>query len=274
MIVSLTRKVLRKLNSVGRRAASGVHGRFAVDMEQVEGREASTFNELSWSEKAAMDRLASVRAEMGLPPFDPASDSVHWLIAAAVSVSGSDIRNVLEIGTFNGAFTECLSRLFPDARIVTCDLEDEDDEFRNSYDRSTQSELSSFISVRNAHLDRPNVTFKQVSSFFLPAVLTEKFDLVWVDGWHLNPDVSWDLCNAYHFLRPDGILMLDDVVVDEKHVVEGYVSSESHHAMQAIKTYTGSDVHYFMKRRDRSRQLFATDRKYVAVMRKKELNAS
>ena len=43
-----------------------------------------------------------------------------------------------------------------------------------------------------------------------------KFDAIWVDGDHHNPQVTIDLINCTHLIKKDGILCNDDVIDDLK----------------------------------------------------------
>jgi len=69
--------------------------------------------------------------------------SVHWTLFSCLAETKS-IKNILEIGTYDGSATKVLSQLFPESRIETVDLPDDDPILRNSYSRDSEDTLGVF----------------------------------------------------------------------------------------------------------------------------------
>ena len=113
-----------------------------------------------------------------------------------------------------------------------------------------------------------NLPFIPRSSFHLREEVRGEFDLIWVDGWHLYPDVAWDLCTAYHLLSSGGVLMCDDVIQMRTRYVAGYVSSDSFEVLQYIEKETEEPVVFFLKRMDPLLYARVQTRKYVAYWAK------
>jgi predicted O-methyltransferase YrrM len=200
--------------------------------------------------------------------FDFASDSIHWLVFSALSVAKTDVRHILEIGTFDGEFTWILSRLFPEAKITTVDLPGSDPLLRDFYNRESDSDFQRYKAKQKANLANGNINLVESNSFFLLDKVSEKFDLIWVDGGHLYPEVAWDLCSAYHLCRDDGQVLCDDVIPLKKFYKDRYVSTESFEVLKYLQARTPIELILFLKRRNPFFFAVKKDRKYVSCMQK------
>jgi predicted O-methyltransferase YrrM len=60
----------------------------------------------------------------------------------------TQVKNILEIGTFNGQFTNFLSQIYPNAKISTIDLDENDAEFKDQYNRQNKNMLNKFLNQR------------------------------------------------------------------------------------------------------------------------------
>ena len=181
----------------------------------------------------------------------------------------------MEIGTFTGGGTEILSELFPFSKIDTVDLPKSDPIFSDTYGNPDSKKYDKYISKRKRVLNRPNVFFHEINSFFL---LNEfdgnKFDLIWIDGGHLYPVVAWDVCNCYHLCNSGGYILIDDIkftnempIVDNYKNPPKYVNDDSYKTIEYILNRASLDVTYFIKR-DRGKYLANPfKRKYIAVIR-------
>lgn len=198
--------------------------------------------------------------------------SNHWLIFSALSLpSVPEIKSILEIGTFDGKTTKLLSELFPNAKITTVDLADDDPIFINSYKREKQAQRDKFINDRDSIVkNNDRIEFIQSSSFFLKEHLSEgqKFDLVWVDAAHNFPEVSWDICNGYFRTNKNGYLMCDDVIPTLSGHRDDYASPDSFMALNHLEERIGNKVHYFLKRNSYLWSAKQNKRKYVALVKK------
>ena len=200
--------------------------------------------------------------------FDWAEDSVHWLVFAAYARSGKCINRILEIGTFDGEFTWLLSQLFPEARIVTVDLPEHDPLLRGLYDREDDKKYARYQALQQTNIDQPNIQALKVNSLFLLDHATAPFDLIWVDGGHLYPEVAWDICQAWHLCAPGGAILCDDVINSHRHYRDDYVSTESFEAIEYLTNRIGAKPDLFLKRRNPEYHAFKHLRKYVARVNK------
>ena len=88
-------------------------------------------------------------------------NSEHQIIFSSISCQRKDVKNILEIGTYDAKNAFLLSKLFPKAKILTLDLPNRNKNFKNTYGRKKINELSNFIEERDHLLKNcKNVSFK------------------------------------------------------------------------------------------------------------------
>ena len=241
------------------------------NLELFRKEESARFEKAGFDRRRALAELNRQLEAMALPPFDQCGDmaSVHWLLFACLSQSKS-IGRILEIGTFDGQTTALLAKLFPAAEIVTLDLPETDPILAGTYDysRGGDERLRAFEQRLRYNTSAPNVRLLRANSFFIPAVVQDKFDLIWIDGGHLYPEIAWDLCNAYHLLRSGGILMCDDVIPNPKGIRDAYVSPDSHAILSYITERTKDTLQLFLKRESPDWSADPRSRKFVALLQK------
>ncbi|MBO6675215.1 MAG: class I SAM-dependent methyltransferase [Rhizobiales bacterium] len=245
--------------------------RLRYDLPTHQAEEKAKFSALGFDIDAGRAQLNTALAAIESEPYDDVTgtDSVHWLLFAALSLTprGQTVRNILEIGTFRGKTTLLLKALFPAAQIVTCDLPDDDPILTSSYRRDTAEALAEYKSVRDQRVGRPGITFVEANSFFLPEKTTGPYDLIWMDGGHLYPEVAWDFCNSWHMCRPGGIIMCDDVIPNPRGAVS-YAADESHRVISYAASRTGVAPLYFLKRLNPQWSADPVTRKFVAWLEK------
>lgn len=233
--------------------------------------ELDKFAALGLDRDAGIIRLNAALEEIGSAAYNDitGTDSAHWVLFAALSVSprAACIKDVLEIGTFRGKTAHLLKVLFPHATVVTCDLPEHDPILTQSYRRDTPEGLAEYRATRDRRIRRPGITFVEANSFFLPEYAPGPYDLIWMDGGHLFPEVAWDLCNAWHMCRPGGILMCDDVIPDSRGK-DAYASDESHQVLRYLAARTGQEPVYILKRFNPAWSADPVSRKFVAWLEK------
>jgi spermidine synthase len=82
------------------------------------------FSEWNLDRKQAISKIDMVLQELYKENYSENNGmwSEHLLIMAAISSQPNQIRNILEIGTFDGQTARILSKLFPESEITTIDL--------------------------------------------------------------------------------------------------------------------------------------------------------
>ena len=204
--------------------------------------------------------------ELGYPIYNESQGmySEHLIIFAAISETNLKIKNILEIGTFDGKTATILARLFPDSDIKTIDLSDNDPIFINTYARKNNPK--EFIKKRNTLLSRfKSINFLQINSLELSLKnKLPKQDLIWVDGAHGYPIVVSDITNAIGLMHQESILMCDDIFKRTTKYDSLYVSTAGFETLSAFRDSNILETHYFSKRIGRK---FNSKYKYVSFSR-------
>jgi len=157
--------------------------------------------------------------------------------------------NILEIGTFTADFSNFISKIYDDCQITTIDLDDSDQQFINSYGREEKKNLDKFLELRKKNLMRKNINFIKLNSINIKKhFYGKKFDLIWIDGDHLNPQVTIDIINSLDLLNNHGIICTDDVIMDINFKNNKYVSNEGFFTLKQLEN-NGILKNYFLIKR-------------------------
>lgn len=237
------------------------------DPEKMRQVEDAKFAEAGVDREDALKVLSQHLPALGVEDYNSGENmsSVHWLLFAALSRK-QGFRRILEIGTFDGQTTALLSRLFPKAEIVTVDLPPSDPILAGTYSRDTPSAIESYERRLAVNTAAANIRVLRVNGFFLPSAIEGTFDLIWVDGGHLYPEVAWDLCNGWNHLNSGGVLMCDDVISHPRGTRDAYVSPDSSSVLNYITVRTGDRCWYFLKRESPEWSADPRARKFVAML--------
>ena len=168
-------------------------------------------HQIGLSRTHGLDKLNKVLEDLMGKKYDERDGmfSEHLVLLASISLANTQIKRILEIGTFDGRTALILSRLFPQAEIVSIDLPDNGSDFEQLYNR--KGVVEEFTSVRDNHIRQArNVDFRQVNSLAL-SEWREDFDLIWIDGAHGYPVVAMDVINSFRLAKKNAYLLIDDV---------------------------------------------------------------
>jgi len=193
----------------------------------------------------------------------------------------TNIDKILEIGTFNGEFTNFLSEIFPDAEVISIDLDEKNHSFTSSYDREDSKKLIKFLEIRKNNLDNKNIKFIQMSSLELENNFKNKsFDLIWIDGDHFNPQVTIDIFQCLKLIKKNGVICVDDVLKDDEILKKGdnkwqklrreYVSGDSFKTLEYFNNLGYLKTSYLLKRVSR-RNLDV--KKFISISSLKDLTS-
>ena len=117
--------------------------------------------------------------------------------------------------------------------------------------------------MRDKNLSKKNINFIKLNSLNIKKYFKQKkFDLIWVDGDHLNPQVTLDIINSLDLLNNDGIICTDDVIMDYKYKKNKYVSNESFFTLKHLEDNRLIKNYYLIKRINLHN---AITKKYVSV---------
>ena len=125
--------------------------------------------------------------------------------------------------------------------------------------------LNDFILNRNKNLEPKNIQFIELDSYNLIDVFfgKNKFDLIWIDGDHLNPQVTIDILSSLKLITANGLIVIDDVI-KEKDYMDDYVSNESFLLLEKLKSEKIIDFDLIVKRISKKNFYL---KKYIALVK-------
>ena len=180
-----------------------------------------------------------------------------------------EVKNILEIGTYDGKFTKYLSKTYSNSKVVSIDLHQNENTFRDTYDRKDEEKFKKFLEERFKNLNEENISFIEMNSTKLNQYFKQtKFNLIWIDGDHLNPQVTIDIINCLNLIDNESIICVDDVIMDNEFKKNKYVSNESYHTLQLLEKNKLIESYYLIKR---IRKNNAINKKYISLIFKKNM---
>ena len=197
-------------------------------------RQENDMNLIGLNRRHGLEKLNSVLKELFNKQYDERDGmfSEHLVLLASISVSDVVIRNILEIGTYDGRTARILSKLFPKAHILTIDLPSTDEKFESSYNR--RGALDTFVTKRNKNFtEASNVEFKEMNSLEL-SKCEETFDLIWIDGAHGYPVIAMDLINSFRLANNNGYVLIDDIYKTGSESDNMYKSIGGYEALKSL----------------------------------------
>ena len=212
--------------------------------------------DLAYNEKILKDlgiNLINLKSELKKYKIDYNDSTISWhyhlFLAIKEIFKKKKIKNILEIGTFLGEFTNFLSKIYPNAIISTIDLKHNDKEFIQTYRRDNKKILKKFLAVRKKNLNKKNINFIELNSKLIKKYFkNKKFDLIFVDGDHLDPQVSEDIKNSLDLLKKNGIVCVDDIIIKKNYKDSG-VSDEAYKTLNFFKKNQSIKKNYYIIKR-------------------------
>jgi len=118
-----------------------------------------------------------------------------------------NIRNILEIGSYEGRSCIYFGKKFIDAKITCVDTWSGSDEHLNIKFKEIENNFDK--NILN-HLGNDRVEKQKLSSDIFFEKNNKFFDLIYIDGDHQTDQVNKDINNAWKILNDGGYLILDD----------------------------------------------------------------
>ena len=189
--------------------------------------------------------------------------SWHYHLFAGLSQNYKNI-NILEIGTSHGKFTNFLSNIFQKSNIITCDLPQDSDEFKTAHNIKNKKELENFLIHRRNNLRNKNIKLLELDSVnLLNNFNNQKFDLIWIDGDHMDPQVSIDIYQSITLTKPTGIICCDDILKYDEKMVKA--SSDSFKTLNFLEEKNILKNKFILKRINLDNAHF---KKFICISRK------
>jgi predicted O-methyltransferase YrrM len=195
--------------------------------------------------------------------------SEHEVLFSSISINSNiSINDILEIGTYDGSNALLLSKLFPNSKIDTIDLPQDDDDFVNFYNR--KNIIKKFINERNNNLSKNNnIKFLEFNSLKL-LNHKKKYDLIWIDGSHGYPIVCMDIINSLKLINREGIIICDDIYLN----LDYFNSDKMYHSIASYETLNELQKNNLItykliyKRLNPESNCLVYNRKFVAIVKK------
>ena len=226
------------------------------------------FKRLGLNRPEGLKKLQNIKKDMNSENRETPMSSEHEVVFSSLSLNNNiKIKQILEIGTFDGMNSLLLSKIFPNADIDTIDLPRTESDFKNFYNR--KNKIDEFISYRNNNLKNDKIQFREKNSINL-INFKNKYDLIWIDGAHGYPVVCADIINSLHLISPNGVILCDDIftnlLISESDRM--YNSIASFQTLALLKEENLINLELIFKRLTVNKNCLQQDRKFVAVFKK------
>tara|TARA_A100001015_G_scaffold316774_1_gene431947 strand:- start:3100 stop:3855 length:756 start_codon:yes stop_codon:yes gene_type:complete len=229
---------------------------------QEEQTEIFSKNNLNYLE--GKNKLENVLKKIDLRKYKMSSE--HLKIFSAISLK-NNVKDILEIGTYDGFNCLILKKLFPHAEIDTLDLPENDEEFLRLYNRNNDSNKIEINENRSKNLGKTKqINFKEKNSLNL-IFEDKRYDLIWIDGFHGAPTVISDIINSIRLIKSGGIILIDDVCFHGE-PFSPYQSNATYKTLLSLKKANLIQYNLFYKRLDIKYNSNKYDQKYIALVKK------
>jgi len=221
------------------------------------------FSELNLSRKEGYENYQKIISNYAFLSDEMSSE--HQVFFSSLSISEDfDIKDILEIGTWDAKNAFLLSLLFKSSNIDTIDLKKDHEVFTDFYNRSHK--LDKFIRGRDEIIQKEKrINFQELNSLRLYNH-QKKYDLIWIDGAHGYPVVCMDIVNSLKLLNSNGVIMCDDVFINKIKSDRIYQSTATFETLQELKNENIIDYKLIYKRLNKENNFSEKNRKYVAVV--------
>ena len=233
-----------------------------------ENEQNKIFEELELNRRQGFDKLKLIKQELNLRINNEMS-SEHEILFSSISLNKNiEINNILEIGTYDGVNSLLLSKLFPNSKIDTIDLDYQEDDFKNYYNR--KNSFKDFVNKRDIAIKNSNnINFFQMNSLNL-INHKKNYDMIWIDGAHGYPVVCIDIINSLNLIRDHGLILCDDVYLSKKYsnTNEMYKSIATFETLDELQKQDLINFRLIYKRLKPENNCIVNERKFIAIINK------
>jgi|TARA_B110000503_G_C7019844_1_gene359288 predicted O-methyltransferase YrrM len=241
-----------------------LYQRKIYDFNKFQKEQNSIFKYFNLDRDNALRLIEKIKTQF--PFLNRNMSSEHEVFFSGLSLLNAKIEKVLEIGTHDGKNSLLLSLLFNNAEIDTIDLPQTSKNFTKYYNR--ENKLDDFIKSRNEIIKKNNkIKFIETNSINL-LNSNKKYDLIWIDGAHGYPVVCIDIINSLRLINDGGIIMCDDIYVNEIVLDKMYNSTATFETLNELANENIIEYKLIYKRLDSENNCEKKKRKFIGVFRK------
>ncbi len=258
-------KILKKINLFYFKFKTYLSYDFKISKKNIKLEQELIFQNEGLDRKKGEDKILSIIRDN--PDLNNNLKSEHQILFSSISEK-KKCPKILEIGTYDGKNALLLNILFPESEIFTIDLDENDSNFSNTYQRSKVNEKIKFCKERDDRLkNNKNIIFKKLNSINIKN-LNQTFDLIWIDGAHGYPMVTIDIINSLNIIKEDGIILCDDVYKNTTINDKFYKSTAAFETLETLRNNNMIYSNLFYKRVEKSFNKYALERKFIALVKK------
>ena len=232
--------------------------------EIYENRQNQTFKALNLDRELGLIKLNEIRKKYKFLN-DQGMSSEHEVLFSSLSLNlKNEIKEILEIGTFDGSNAFLLSELFKNSNIETIDLDSNKSDFKDFYNR--KDKMNKFLDMRNKNLARSNrVKFTAMNSINL-INHKKNYDLIWIDGAHGYPIACMDILNSLKLVNKNGIILCDDIFINKINSDRMYRSMASFETLNSLKEEKLINFDLIFKRLNVDNNCVEKNRKFIGII--------
>ena len=173
------------------------------------------------------------------------TNNVSFYYKIFSNYSTEEKKKILEIGTYKGTFTNFLSKIFPNSEICTIDISHS---ISPDFQNLSKLDYNNFISILDKNLSPKNIKKYVDTSLNLLEIFEKNyFDMIFVDGDHLNPQVTMDIFQALYLLKKGGVMVTDDNLINQKQISKE-VNLESYETLKYLQKSGKITLEFFIKK--------------------------
>jgi predicted O-methyltransferase YrrM len=227
----------------------------------------SNFKSAGLEREKGIQNLETIKEKLDLTGSNFGLISEHEILLSSISIKNNHIiKNILEIGTYDGYNALILARLFPNSTIDTIDLPMNESCSLNNYNKNDKN----FFRKRSNLLSKANnINFIQLNSIKL-LNHQKKYDLIWVDGDHCYPTVCIDIVNSLKLINENGLILCDDVHINSKNINKDKLrySADTYEILDILSKQNLINFDLIYKRLSFENISYENKKKFIAIVKK------
>lgn len=237
------------------------------DLPKIEKEQNHSYSLIGLDRIVGLENLNNLKKDHNLTNKSLGLISEHEILFSSLSLNKNySIKNILEIGTYDGYNAFMLSCLFPEAKIDTFDLPEKENCSINNYNKNYKDFFKKRLDLISK---KKNINFIQQNSVKLLNHY-KKYDLIWVDGDHVFPTVCIDIINSLNLINEKGLIVCDDAHMNNKKLNKNKMrySSDTYEILNTLEKESIIKFDLIYKRLTFENITDEIKKKFIAIIKK------